>query len=151
MAVSDAYVFPGFLTPVLTQLFFPKPPITFLTCFCIGERRKNIGKESCLNLGSNSQPPGHKSYRLTIEPHWLGRSAHTNGSFDKVCLACKTEIMLHTSIMQANSPLPQIYILRKKKCINDRQSYEQKERQDTFSLRFGSHLSFALLLERISQ
>ena len=25
MAVSDAYVFPGFLTPVLTQLFFPKP------------------------------------------------------------------------------------------------------------------------------
>ena len=25
MAVCDAYVFPGFLTPVLTQLFFPKP------------------------------------------------------------------------------------------------------------------------------
>ena len=25
MAVGDAYVFPGFLTPVLTQLFFPKP------------------------------------------------------------------------------------------------------------------------------
>ena len=24
MAVGDAYVFPGFLTPVLTQLFFPK-------------------------------------------------------------------------------------------------------------------------------
>ena len=34
MAVSDAYVFPGFLTPVLTQLFFSKPPTTFLTCFC---------------------------------------------------------------------------------------------------------------------
>ena len=31
MAVGDAYVFPGFLTPVLTQLFFPKPPTTFLT------------------------------------------------------------------------------------------------------------------------
>ena len=29
MAVSDAYVFPGFLTPVLTQLFFPKPPTTY--------------------------------------------------------------------------------------------------------------------------
>ena len=29
MAVGDAYVFPGFLTPVLTQLFFPKPPTTF--------------------------------------------------------------------------------------------------------------------------
>ena len=29
MAVGDAYVFPGFLTPVLTQYFFPKPPTTF--------------------------------------------------------------------------------------------------------------------------
>ena len=36
MAVCDAYVFPGFLTPVLTQLFLPKPPTTFLTCFCRG-------------------------------------------------------------------------------------------------------------------
>ena len=26
MAVGDAQLFPGFLTPVLTQLFFPKPP-----------------------------------------------------------------------------------------------------------------------------
>ena len=31
MTVGEAYVFPGFLTPVLTQLFFPKPPTTFLT------------------------------------------------------------------------------------------------------------------------
>ena len=46
MAVSDAYVFPGFLTPVLTQLFFPKPLTTFLTCFCRGERRKYAGKKS---------------------------------------------------------------------------------------------------------
>ena len=29
MAVGDAHVFPGFLTPVLTQLFFPKPPLLF--------------------------------------------------------------------------------------------------------------------------
>ena len=29
MAVGDAYVFPGFLTPVLTQLFFPKPSTVF--------------------------------------------------------------------------------------------------------------------------
>ena len=54
MAVGDAYVFPGFLTPVLTQLFFPKPPTTFLTCFCRGERRKYAGKKSRLNRGSNS-------------------------------------------------------------------------------------------------
>ena len=31
---SVTHVFPGFLTPVLTQLFFPKPPTTFLTYFC---------------------------------------------------------------------------------------------------------------------
>ena len=29
MAVGDAYVLPGFLTPALTQLFFPKPPTSF--------------------------------------------------------------------------------------------------------------------------
>ena len=38
MAVSDAHVFPSFLTPVLTQLFCPKPQTTFPTCFCRGER-----------------------------------------------------------------------------------------------------------------
>ena len=38
--VGDANVFPGFLTPVLTQLFSPKPQDNFLTCFCRGERRK---------------------------------------------------------------------------------------------------------------
>ena len=37
---SVTHVFPGFLTPVLTQLFFPKSPTTFLTCFCRGQRRK---------------------------------------------------------------------------------------------------------------
>ena len=53
MAVGDAYVFPGFLTPVQTQLFFPKPPTTFLTCSCRGERRKFAEKKSRLNRGSN--------------------------------------------------------------------------------------------------
>ena len=68
MAVGDAHVFPGFLTPVLTQLSFPKPPTTFLTCFCRGERRKYAGKKSRLNRGSNSQPPGHETDTLTTEP-----------------------------------------------------------------------------------
>ena len=72
MAVSDAHVFPGFLTPVLTQLFFPKLPTTFLTCFCRGERRKHAGKKSRLNQGSNSQPPGHESDMLTTEPPGRG-------------------------------------------------------------------------------
>ena len=72
MAVGDTHVFPGFLTPVLTQLFFPKPPTTFLTCFCRGERRKYAGKKSRLNRGSNSQPQGHESDALTTEPPGRG-------------------------------------------------------------------------------
>ena len=71
MAVGDAHVFPGFLTPVLTQLFFLKPP---LTCFCRGERRKYAGKKSRLNRGSNLQPPGHESDTLTTEPPGRGPS-----------------------------------------------------------------------------
>ena len=67
------YVFPGFLTPVLTQLFFPKPPTTFLTCFCRGDRWKYTGKKSRLNRGSNSQPPGHESDMLTTEPPGWGK------------------------------------------------------------------------------
>ena len=78
MAVGDAYVFPGFLTPVLTQPFFPKPPTTFLTCFCSGERRKYAGKKSRLNRGSNSQPPGHESDTLTTEPPRRGRQSKRN-------------------------------------------------------------------------
>ena len=54
MAVGDAYVFPGFLTPVLTQLFFRKPLTTFLTYFF-------PRKKSRLDRGSNSHPPGHES------------------------------------------------------------------------------------------
>ena len=79
MAVGDAYVFPGFLMPVLTQLFFPKPPTTFLTFFCRGERRKYAGKKSRLNRGSNSQPPGHESDTLTTEPPGRGFPGEPTG------------------------------------------------------------------------
>ena len=40
MAVGDVYVFPGFLTPVLTQLFFPKPPTTFYSDVLTGGNRE---------------------------------------------------------------------------------------------------------------
>ena len=66
--------FPGFLTPVLTQLFFPQPPTTFHTCFCRVERRKYTRKKSRLNWGLNSQPPGHESDTLTTEPPGRGFS-----------------------------------------------------------------------------
>ena len=80
MAVDDTRVFSGFPTPVLTQLFFPKPTTTFLTCFCIGERRNYAGKEVRLNRGSNSQPPGQESDRLTAEPP--GRGPFVSNSQD---------------------------------------------------------------------
>ena len=72
MAVGDEYEFPGFVTPVLSQLFFPKPWTTFLACFYRGERRKYAAKKSRLNRGSNSQPPGHESDMLTTEPPGRG-------------------------------------------------------------------------------
>ena len=77
MVVGDAHVFPGFLTPVLTLLFFPKPLTTFLTCFCRGERRKYARKKSRLNQESNSQPPGYESDTLITEPP--GRGNHSEG------------------------------------------------------------------------
>ena len=61
---------------VLTQLFFPKPPTTFLTCFCRGEGRKYAGKKSRLNWRSNSQPLGHESDTLTTEPTGRCMSVH---------------------------------------------------------------------------
>ena len=72
-------MFPGFLTPVLTQLFSPKPPATFLTCFCRGERQKYAGKKSRVNRGSNSQPPGHESDTLTTEPPGWGENIAGKG------------------------------------------------------------------------
>ena len=71
MAVSDAHVFPGFLTPVLTQLFFPKPPTTFPHA-STEVRGKNMPERSRRNRGSNSQEPGHKSDTLTTEPPGRG-------------------------------------------------------------------------------
>ena len=72
MAVGDAHVFPGYLTPVLTQLFFPKPPTIFLIYFSGGERRKYARKKVRLNRVSNKQPTGHEPNTLTSEPS--GRS-----------------------------------------------------------------------------
>ena len=82
MAVGEAHVYPGFLTSVLTQLFFPKLPTTFLACFCRGERRNYAEKKVRLNLESNSQPPGHESDTLTTEPP--GRGSRTGLHYDNL-------------------------------------------------------------------
>ena len=65
---SVRHMFPGFLTPVLAQLFFPKPPTTFLTCFCRGKRQKYPIKKVHLNRGLNLKSPGYESDMLTTEP-----------------------------------------------------------------------------------
>ena len=62
MAVGDAHLFPGFLTPVLTQLSFQSHWLLF--SHASTEMRKKVG----LNRESNSQPPGHESDTLTTEP-----------------------------------------------------------------------------------
>ena len=87
MAVGDAHMFPGFLTSVLTQLYFPKPT-TSLTCFWRGERQKYVGKKGRLNQGSNSQHPGHESDSLTTEPPRPGsyNSDTTNNYHEMACL-----------------------------------------------------------------
>ena len=83
MAVADVHVFPGFLTLVLTQLFFPKPPTTLLTCFSRGERQKCAVKKVRLSGVSNSQPPGHESDELTTEPSGMGNSLSNSNILDQ--------------------------------------------------------------------
>ena len=52
--------------------FFPKTPPTFLICLSRDERQKYARNKVCLDLVSNSQPPGHDSDTLTIEPpRWM--------------------------------------------------------------------------------
>ena len=83
-------MFPSFLTPVLTQLFFPKAQTTFLTCFSRGEKRKYPGKKVPLNQGSKSQPPGHESDTLTTEPTGQVDSPNLN--------ACRRQILLFQKV-----------------------------------------------------
>ena len=92
MAVADENVLPGFLKPVLTQLFFPKPSTTFLTCFYRGEWWKYAGKKVPLNRGSNSQPPGHESDTLTTEPPRWGKGGEGEGVSRGVGLVARVYI-----------------------------------------------------------
>ena len=58
MAVGDAHVFPGFLTPVLTQLTFQSHQLLFSHASAEVRGEKHW-KESSPQPGINSQPPGH--------------------------------------------------------------------------------------------
>ena len=74
MAVGDAHVFPGFLTPVLTQFFFSKSPTTFLTCFCRGERQNSPERKSA---SSGDRTHNHQVISPTRPP-----LSHPGGAFN---------------------------------------------------------------------
>ena len=63
MAVGDAHVFPGFLTPVLTQLSFQSHRLHFSHASAEVKRRKYAGKKVRLKRVSNSEPPVHEERR----------------------------------------------------------------------------------------
>ena len=109
MAVGDVYVFPGFLTPVLTQLFFPKPPTTFLTCFCRGKGQKYAGKKSPHHHGWNSQPPGHESDTFTTEPPGRGGPFVDSVDQDKTAQNMQALLGLPCPTWR-DSPLPNILL-----------------------------------------
>ena len=75
MSVGDAYVFPGFLTPVLTQLFFPKPPTTFL-------RGENTLERKVASTGDRTH--NHQVMSLTRSPlsHPGGAKEFADHNFD---------------------------------------------------------------------
>ena len=93
MAVGDAYVFPGFLTPVITQLFFPKPATTFLTCYCRGESENSPDRKVFSTVDPTNN---HQVMSLTCSPlSHLGRALYRRDSsrvvYDiRVVLSCKT-------------------------------------------------------------
>ena len=69
MAVGDAHVFPGFLSPVLTQLSFQSHGLFFSHASAeVRGENTPIRKKVRLNRVSKSQPPGHESDMLSTEP-----------------------------------------------------------------------------------
>ena len=76
MAVSDEHVFPGFLTPVLTQLFFQSHQLLFSHASA-EVRGENTLERKLASTGDRTQPPGHESDNFPTEPPWRGHDGHT--------------------------------------------------------------------------
>ena len=62
-------MFPDFFTPAPTQLFFPKPLTTFLTCLRV-EGQKIIGKKEMPQPGNTRSSVRYTSY-WAIGSAWL--------------------------------------------------------------------------------
>ena len=89
MAVGDAYVFPGFLKPVLTQLFFQKSQLLFSHASA-EVRGENTPERKVASTGDQTQPPGRESDTLTTEPP-------RQGTLRKKALVLKTGIQCFRS------------------------------------------------------
>ena len=81
MAIGDTYVFPAFLTLVLTKISFKNHLLLFSHASAEVKGKKYAGKKVCLNQGSNSQPSDHESDTLTTEPPRQG-ARWTDGQMD---------------------------------------------------------------------
>ena len=77
MVVGDAHVFPGFLTPILTQLSFQSNRLLF--SHVSAEVRGEAMPER--KLASNgSQPPRHESDTFTTKPPVRGFKKENMGN-----------------------------------------------------------------------
>ena len=79
MAVGDAHVFPGFLTPVQTQLSFQSHRLLFLQASAEVRGEKYAGKRVRLNWVLNSRPPWNESDTLTTELPGRGKKSKDTG------------------------------------------------------------------------
>ena len=72
MAVGDAHVFPGFLTPVLTQLPFQSHRLLFSNASEEVRGENTPERKFALTGSQNPQPPGHESDTLTTRATRVG-------------------------------------------------------------------------------
>ena len=80
MVVGDAHVFPGFLTPVLIQLFFPKPP-TLFSHASAEVRGKNTPERKFASIGD--QTHNHQVMSPTCSPQSHPGKAESTGTLLK--------------------------------------------------------------------
>ena len=104
MAVGDAYVFPGFLTPVLTQLFFPKQPTTFSHASA-EVRGQNTPERKVASTGDRTHD--HQvigSNTLTTEPPRRGKNSEAKGE-----IAHNRQFLLFPQLFYSSGELSMIF------------------------------------------
>ena len=72
MAVGDAHVLPGFLTPVLTHISFQSQRLLFSHASAEVKGEKSPERNLASTGSRNHKPPGHESDTLTTVPPGRG-------------------------------------------------------------------------------